>query len=145
MNDNFANNLYQQMVQLNDFFNQPQNDLLLLKHVKIELDQRLFPLFSTIARKQPISVGQLAQLMGIPHSTISRRLDRLEQQNLISAVQNNDLRSRTVQLSDKGVTLDKQLSASRVQLLNQALRSLTIEQQNQILQAIKCLNQLLSQ
>lgn len=59
--------------------NSPQRDASMIREAGISLDRALFPLLLIVARKSPISVTDLADLVGRDHSTVSRQILKLEE------------------------------------------------------------------
>jgi DNA-binding MarR family transcriptional regulator len=55
-----------------------------------------------LARHQPTTVGELAEILVLDHSTLVRNLKRLEEMKLVVTRHGQDRRTRTVQLSPKG-------------------------------------------
>lgn len=57
----------------------------------------------TVARNQPATIGELAEVLGLDHSTLVRNLRRLEEMKLLVTRHGSDRRTRTVTLSPMGL------------------------------------------
>jgi DNA-binding MarR family transcriptional regulator len=69
-----------------------------------------FSILSALAIEGSSMVTQLADLLYIDQTTLTRNLKLLEEENLIEKVQGEDKRSRFIKLSEKGqAALDKAL------------------------------------
>lgn len=133
--------IYTEVIKLVTFFNKPENDKFLLETNNIELDFKLFPLFIAISHMQPVTVQELSNFSGRPHSTISRQIQRLETKNLIKAKTNNhDNRSRVITLSLAGETLSSDIKIARFKTMEQVLSDITAKQEETIIDSLKLLN-----
>lgn len=61
-----------------------------------------FPLLLAIQLRQPVSITELANSLGLDRTTLSRNLKLLEKQGYITLENNSDHRVRNVQLSQDG-------------------------------------------
>ncbi|WP_421362384.1 MarR family winged helix-turn-helix transcriptional regulator [Agrobacterium rosae] len=83
--------------------NSPQRDAAMIREAGISLDRALFPLLLIVARKGPISVTDLADLVGRDHSTVSRQIPKLEDQGLIERrLSSSDQRIREAVITPAG-------------------------------------------
>lgn len=120
MNNQQTQQIYQQLMQIVQFFNDPKQDQQLLASGNIELDFKLFPLFMSISYKQPTTVGELADFLGKSHSTISRQIDRLEKTGWVQTTSGTDTRTREIQISTTGKELLDKISTTRHQHMARA-------------------------
>jgi DNA-binding MarR family transcriptional regulator len=78
--------------------------------LNISFQQRWVGLLEELAKRGPRSVGELAETLGIRHSSVSQTRRSLEEEGLIEAVDDpNDARSRKLQLSAAGKKLVQKL------------------------------------
>ncbi|HEY5487628.1 MAG TPA: MarR family transcriptional regulator [Candidatus Limnocylindrales bacterium] len=74
----------------------------------------------------PVSIGELANLLGVTDATASELVDRVERRGLVIRVHRaDDRRVVDCQLSDEGVRLLAQVAGARREGLRQALTVLT--------------------
>ena len=74
----------------------------------------------------PVSIGELADLLGVTDATASELVDRVERRGLVIRVHRaDDRRVVDCQLSDEGVRLLAQVAGARREGLRQALTVLT--------------------
>jgi DNA-binding MarR family transcriptional regulator len=110
------------LVDLMGFLNSPQRDDALLREAGVSLDRALLALLVGLGARGPLSVVELADLVGRDHTTVSRQLAKLESINLIERRQNPaDGRSRTAQVTDDGRIIVHAITAARRRLLSKAL------------------------
>jgi DNA-binding MarR family transcriptional regulator len=64
-----------------------------------------FTLLAVVGRSEAVTITELAENLGMERTTLSRNLKPLERDGLISVSAEGYRRSRSVQLSDKGVTV----------------------------------------
>jgi DNA-binding MarR family transcriptional regulator len=81
--DDWADQLHEAFLDLVGLFNRPEPDAVMLREAGIDLDRALFPLFSRIGVKAPISVVELGKISGKDHSTVSRQTAKLEALGLV--------------------------------------------------------------
>ena len=78
--------------------------------LNISFQQRWVGLLEELAKRGPRSVGELAETLGIRHSSVSQTRRSLEEEGLVEAVDDpNDARSRKLQLSAAGRKLVQKL------------------------------------
>lgn len=80
-----------------------------LRPVRLKITQ--FSGLRTVQRLQPVSISALAEEMALDRSTLGRNLRVLKRRGLVRMDEGEDLRSRSIELTPKGVALvDKALS-----------------------------------
>jgi DNA-binding MarR family transcriptional regulator len=130
--------LYEQLIQLIDFFNQPSNDQALLEAADVALDYKLFPLFILISRTAPTTVGALAKRTGRSHSTLSRQVDRLEKSGVtLTQAAANDSRVREIVLTEKGQALIQKISVARLNKMGTMLAKISAKDQADLLRILQ--------
>lgn len=67
-----------------------------------DLKSAQFTLLNVIYLKPSISIGQLAERLGVDHTTLNRNLNLLERKELVTSRVGEDLRMRTLLLTPKG-------------------------------------------
>src|SRR5260370_35373807 len=86
--------------------NRQQLGAAFLAHADVKLDRALYPLLLPIGYAQPISVVDLAGLVGRNHSTVSRQVAKLESLGLVERhVAADDQRIRLLKPSRAGRAL----------------------------------------
>src|SRR5580704_14412562 len=97
------------LLQLNGYMNRPELDQAFLARAGVKLDRALFPLLTRIGLVHPISVVELASLVGRDHSVVSRQVAKLEGLGLVERrAADGDQRVRFLEPSAKGqATLDQ--------------------------------------
>lgn len=101
--------------------NSPQRDLALLREANVEIDRALFPLLVATGARGPLAVGDLADLVGRDHTTVSRQLAKLRQLKLIVSHAEQDRRRNAVKLTGEGEKIVRKISGARRRLLSRAL------------------------
>jgi len=79
----WSDELHAAFLKLNGYMNRPDLDSAFLAHADVRLDRALYPLLLRIGYAQPISVVDLAGLVGRNHSTVSRQVAKLESLGLV--------------------------------------------------------------
>src|SRR5271154_3219589 len=79
----WSDELHAVLLQLNGYMNRPDVDQAFLARAGVKLDRALFPLLTRIGLAHPISVVELASLVGRDHSTVSRQVAKLETLGLV--------------------------------------------------------------
>ena len=75
----------------------------LLDHVGVDLPASHFPILAALDRVGAMSVGELAEAVGISQPGVTRMLDKLEADGLVGSTQlANDRRVRTIALTKSG-------------------------------------------
>src|ERR1700758_1797763 len=65
------------LLQIHGYMNRPDIDQAFLARAGVKLDRALFPLLTRIGLAHPISVVELASLVGRDHSVVSRQVAKL--------------------------------------------------------------------
>ena len=95
--------------------NRPDIDQAFLAEAGVKLDRALFPLLSMIGLSHPISVVELANLVGRDHSTVSRQVAKLEALGLLQReAAKGDQRIRFLEPSESGHQMLAQFAAARI-------------------------------
>jgi DNA-binding MarR family transcriptional regulator len=114
--------LHEALIDLVGFFNRPQNDAALLREAGVWLDRALFPLLVRIQRRGPLSVGELADLVGRDYTTVSRQVTKLESLGLITRQSGKtDRRVTEAVATQKGQAVSELFDAARERLAQRAL------------------------
>ena len=114
--------LHEALLDLIGVTNSPQPDAALIEAAGIPLDRALFPLLVRIARRGPIGVVELAELVGRDHSTVSRQVAKLARLGLITRrAGRGDRRVRAAAITDKGLEMSAALDAAREKLIGPML------------------------
>ena len=129
------------LVDLIGFFSAPQRVELLLREAGVDLDRALFPLLTRIGLYHPISVVELASLVGRNHSTVSRQSAKLETLGLVQRqAAKGDLRVRLLEPSTSGWKMLGRFSAARRAFLNKRLGDWTDEERGMLLDLLRRLS-----
>lgn len=114
--------LHEALLDLVGFFNRPQNDAVLVREAGVSLDRALFPLLVRIERRGPLSVGELADLVGRDYTTISRQVAKLESLDLVTRRPGKaDRRVTEAVVTEKGQAVSELFDAARERLAQKAL------------------------
>lgn len=120
------------MISIISLLNSPQRDDALLRKANVDIDRALFPLLVALDLKGPLSVVEIADLVGRDHTTISRQLTKLESLAFINRhPHHTDRRQRTAQITSKGEDIVQAITSARHQLLDMALADWSDEECNQ--------------
>lgn len=134
------NQIFDLLFELVNFFNDPKNDNILLKNLKIKESPNLMPIIMRIGKMGKTTVGQLAGQLGKNHSSVSRQIDKFEKEGLlISRESQEDMRVREISLSEKGENIYQQILEEREKALNKAFANLEDDQLEQIKQSLELL------
>jgi len=79
----WSDEIHAVLLRLNGYMNRPDLDQAFLARAGVKLDRALFPLLTRIGLSDPISVVELAGLVGRDHSTVSRQAAKLEGLGLV--------------------------------------------------------------
>jgi DNA-binding MarR family transcriptional regulator len=110
----WSDELHAVLLQLNGYMNRPDLDQAFLARAGVKLDRALFPLLTRIGLSHPISVVELAGLVGRDHSTVSRQAAKLEAQGLVERrASKGDQRVRLLEPSPAGWRMLDQFAATR--------------------------------
>ncbi|URZ88099.1 MarR family winged helix-turn-helix transcriptional regulator [Floricoccus penangensis] len=127
------NQIFDLLFELVNFFNDPKNDNILLKNLKIKESPNLMPIIMRIGKMGKTTVGQLARQLGKNHSSMSRQIDKFENAGLlISRESQEDMRVREISLSKTGQKIYQQILEEREKALNKAFANLEDDQLEQI-------------
>lgn len=111
------------LVDIVGIMNSPQRDAAMIREAGISLDRALFPLLLLVARKGPISVTDLADLVGRDHSTVSRQVPKLEELGLIERrLAGADRRVREAVITPAGQEMTAIIDDTRKQLAGRLLK-----------------------
>ena len=114
--------VHEALIDLVGFFNQPQNDAVLLREAGVSLDRALFPLLVRIQRRGPLGVGELADLVGRDYTTVSRQVAKLEILGLVARQSGKtDRRVTEAVVTEEGQAVSKLFDAARERLAQRAL------------------------
>ncbi|HEY1926478.1 MAG TPA: MarR family transcriptional regulator [Caulobacteraceae bacterium] len=126
------------LLQLKGYMNRPDIDQAFLAEAGVKLDRALFPLLSMIGLSHPISVVELANLVGRDHSTVSRQVAKLEALGLLQReAAKGDQRIRFLEPSESGHQMLAQFAAARCKLLNERLGDWSSQDQRMLLHLLK--------
>jgi len=130
----WSDEIHAVLLQLNGYMNRPDLDQAFLARAGVQLDRALFPLLTRIGRAHPISVVELASLVGRDHSTVSRQVAKLEALGLVERqTAEGDQRVRLLQPSAKGWIMLDHFAAVRRKFLNHRLAGWTDEERSALL------------
>lgn len=109
--------LHGALVEITVAMNRPQRDEELIQEAGIALDKALFKLLVAVDRLEPVSVVELAERMGLDHSTVSRQISKLESLGLIARQPSaTDGRVREAVLTETGRTTTDMVDEARQRL-----------------------------
>jgi len=133
----WSDELHAVLLQLNGYMNRPDLDQAFLARAGVKLDRALFPLLTRIGLSHPISVVELANLVGRDHSVVSRQVAKLEVLGLVEreAVR-GDLRVRLLKPSAAGWKMLDQFAVTRRKFLSERLGGWTDEERRVLLQLL---------
>jgi DNA-binding MarR family transcriptional regulator len=133
----WSDDIHAVLLQLNGYMNRPDIDQAFLARAGVKLDRALFPLLTRIGLSHPISVVELASLVGRDHSTVSRQVTKLETLGLVErqAVK-GDQRVRLLSPSAAGSKMLGQFSRARRTFLDDRLGSWTAEERATLLELL---------
>jgi DNA-binding MarR family transcriptional regulator len=117
--------------------NRPDIDQAFLARAGVKLDRALFPLLTRIGLSHPISVVELANLVGRDHSTVSRQVAKLETLGLVERqVAEGDQRVRLLAPSTIGRKMLDQFAKARREFLTRRLDNWTDEERRMFLELL---------
>ena len=112
--DDWSDTFHRAFLRLNGYLNRPDLDAAFLAQAGVKLDRALFPLLSRIGLFGPISVVELANLIGRNHSTVSRQTAKLEALGLVERrVEDGDQRIRRLQPTAAGRAMLEEFRRTR--------------------------------
>lgn len=101
---------------------------------------------TTVARRGPLGISELADIEGLNPTMLSRVLGKLEADGLVSrTATENDRRAVRVQTTPAGRSLHQRLRRQRSQLIAERLTGLPDEQASRLLAALPALESLAEQ
>ncbi|MBU5363882.1 MarR family transcriptional regulator [Enterococcus devriesei] len=132
--------IFEALIQIVNFFNDPRHDTNLLKKAGIKDDKNLLPIIVRVGVSQTISIGQLAKQLGKNHSSTSRQIDKFEQQGLLLSAYNlEDQRIREVSLTEQGKALFQLIEKTRYELFDELFRQIDEDKMSQIADSLTTL------
>jgi len=134
----WSDEIHAVLLQLNGYMNRPDLDQAFLARAGVKLDRALFPLLTRIGLSYPISVVELASLVGRDHSTVSRQAAKLEALGLVErrAVE-GDQRVRLLEPSGAGWEMLDQFAVARRKFVTERLGDWTREERDTLLDLLQ--------
>ena len=106
--------LFEALLELTAIFNRSGPDDALLKLAGVSLDRALLPLLVRLDRRGPIGIGELAEICGRDHTTISRQIAKLVRMGLVARrTGDEDSRVREAFVTDEGRSVARVLDRVR--------------------------------
>ncbi|HTX49412.1 MAG TPA: MarR family transcriptional regulator [Caulobacteraceae bacterium] len=134
----WSDDIHAVLLQLNGFMNRPDLDQAFLARAGVKLDRALFPLLTRIGLHHPISVVELAGLVGRNHSTVSRQSAKLEALGLVQRqTAKDDQRVRRLEPSASGWKMLDQFAAARRKFVNKRLADWSDEERATLLDLLR--------
>lgn len=134
----WSDDIHAVLLQLNGYMNRPDLDQAFLARAGVKLDRALFPLLTRIGLYHPISVVELASLVGRNHSTVSRQSAKLEALGLVQRqTAKGDLRVRLLEPSANGWKMLDQFAGARRKFVNKRLGDWTVEERAALLDLLR--------
>jgi DNA-binding MarR family transcriptional regulator len=134
----WSDELHAVFLQLNGYMNRPDLDAAFLAVAGVRLDRALYPLLLRIGYAEPISVVDLAGLVGRNHSTVSRQVAKLESLGLVVRhAAADDQRIRLLKPSAAGRDMLATFSKVRRRFFNKRLGDWTAEERNLLLHLLQ--------
>lgn len=134
----WSDELHAVLLQLNGYMNRPDLDQAFLARAGVKLDRALFPLLTRIGRSHPISVVELANLVGRDHSVVSRQVAKLEGLGLVERrPAKDDQRVRRLEPSATGWAMLDQFAATRRKFVSERLSGWTDEERRALLDLLR--------
>jgi len=134
----WSDDIHAVLLQLNGYMNRPDLDQAFLARAGVKLDRALFPLLTRIGLYHPISVVELASLVGRNHSTVSRQSAKLEALGLVQRqTAKGDLRVRLLEPSASGWKMLDQFAGARRKFVNKRLGDWTVEERAALLDLLR--------
>ena len=107
------------LLDLNGMLNRPQPDAALIELAGVDLDRALFPLLVRVERRGPLGIGELAELCGRDHTTVSRQIAKLETLGLVARQVNAaDSRIKEAVITAKGQQMTQALDGAREKIVS---------------------------
>jgi DNA-binding MarR family transcriptional regulator len=138
MKQHWSDDLHAVFLQLNGYMNRPDLDSAFLAHADVKLDRALYPLLLRIGYAGPISVVDLAGLVGRDHSTVSRQVGKLESLGLVERhVVADDQRIRLLKPTAAGREMLAIFSKVRRRLLDKLVGDWSAEERHLLLDLLQ--------
>jgi len=130
----WSDDLHAVLLQLNGYMNRPDLDQAFLARAGVKLDRALFPLLTRIGLSHPISVVELASLVGRDHSVVSRQAAKLVDLGLVDRLASEgDQRVRRLEPSAAGRRMLDQFAVTRRRFLSERLGDWTDDERSMLL------------
>jgi DNA-binding MarR family transcriptional regulator len=137
----WSDEIHAVLLRLNGYMNRPDIDQAFLARAGVKLDRALFPLLTRIGLSHPISVVELASLVGRDHSVVSRQVAKLEALGLvIRQTATSDQRVRYLEPSQTGRAMLEQFAVARRKFVSHRLGAWTDEERSTLLDLLKRLS-----
>jgi DNA-binding MarR family transcriptional regulator len=134
----WSDEIHAVLLRLNGYMNRPDLDQAFLVRAGVKLDRALFPLLTRIGLSHPISVVELANLVGRDHSTVSRQVAKLETLGLVERqAAKGDQRVRFLEPSATGWKMLDQFSTARRKFLARRLENWTGDERRVFLELLR--------
>ena len=130
----WSDEIHAVLLRLNGYMNRPDLDQAFLARAGVKLDRALFPLLTRIGLSHPISVVELANLVGRDHSVVSRQVAKLEALGLVERqAAKGDRRVRLLEPSSTGKTMLDRFAMARRKFVRDRLGNWTDEERSTLL------------
>jgi len=134
----WSDELHAVLLRLNGYMNRPDLDQAFLARAGVKLDRALFPLLTRIGLAHPISVVELANLVGRDHSVVSRQVTKLEALGLVERrPAKGDQRVRRLEPSATGWRMLDQFAVARRKFVSKRLGDWTDEERRVLLDLLR--------
>lgn len=112
--------LHGALIEITTAMNRPQRDEELIQEAGVSLDKALFKLLVAVERLGPVRVVELAERLGVDHSTVSRQISKLESLGLIARQPSTtDGRVRDAVLTEAGRKTTDKIDQARQRMANE--------------------------
>ena len=130
----WSDEIHAVLLRLNGYMNRPDLDQAFLARAGVKLDRALFPLLTRIGLSHPISVVELANLVGRDHSVVSRQVTKLEALGLVERqAAKGDRRVRRLDPSAAGRVMLDRFAMARRKFVSDRLGNWTDEERSTLL------------
>ncbi|THD59622.1 MarR family transcriptional regulator [Phenylobacterium sp.] len=134
----WSDDIHAVLLQINGYMNRPDLDQAFLARAGVKLDRALFPLLTRIGLLHPISVVELASLVGRNHSTVSRQSAKLEALGLVQRqTAKGDQRVRLLEPSPNGWAMLGRFADARRRFTDKRLGDWTPEERATLLDLLR--------
>ncbi|HEY0222297.1 MarR family winged helix-turn-helix transcriptional regulator [Lactovum miscens] len=139
------NQIFESLIAIVDFFNDPEQDEILLTKAGAAYDKNRLPIIVRVGRQNSLNVGELAKQLGKNHSSVSRQVDKLEAKGLLfSLTDSSDKRVHRVSLTPIGQALYQEINEARFELFDELFKGLKQEDITKLAESLEQLKNLLS-